>query len=84
MTDPKSPSLWKVQARRYAPKRRPGKKRFCRRKTWKPCRPKKFGGYSTGLRLVQMLAKQMRGTVETGPGPGAEFQINFNVKGLSS
>ncbi len=37
-----------------------------------------------GLRLVQMLAKQMRGTVETGPGPGAEFQINFNVKGLSS
>ncbi len=39
---------------------------------------------SLGLRLVQMLAKQMRGTVETGPGPGTEFQINFNVKGIPS
>lgn len=37
---------------------------------------------SLGLRLVQMLAKQMRGTVETAPGPGTEFQINFNVKGI--
>jgi PAS domain S-box-containing protein len=32
-----------------------------------------------GLRLVQMLAKQMKATVEAGPGPGTEFQINFNV-----
>jgi PAS domain S-box-containing protein len=39
---------------------------------------------SLGLRLVQMLAKQMRGTVETGPGPGTEFQINFNVTGIPS
>ena len=29
--------------------------------------------------LVQMLAVQMRGTVQTGPGPGTEFQVNFNV-----
>ncbi|MFH0994179.1 MAG: histidine kinase dimerization/phosphoacceptor domain -containing protein [Pseudomonadota bacterium] len=38
---------------------------------------------SLGLRLVQMLAGQMRGTVQTGPGsdlgPGTEFQLNFNV-----
>jgi two-component system, sensor histidine kinase PdtaS len=39
---------------------------------------------SLGLRLVQMLAKQMRGTVNTGPGPGTEFQISFNVKGNPS
>jgi two-component sensor histidine kinase len=26
-----------------------------------------------GLRLVQMLAKQMRGAVQRGPGPGTEF-----------
>ena len=39
---------------------------------------------SLGLRLVQMLARQMRGTVQTGPGPGTEFQINFNVKGIPS
>ncbi len=39
---------------------------------------------SLGLRLVQMLTKQMRGTVEIGPGPGTEFQINFNVKGIPS
>jgi PAS domain S-box-containing protein len=39
---------------------------------------------SLGLRLVQMLAGQMRGTVKTGPGPGTEFQINFNLKGLPS
>jgi two-component sensor histidine kinase len=37
-----------------------------------------------GLRLVQMLAKQMQGTVQNGPGPGTEFQINFNVKGIPS
>jgi two-component sensor histidine kinase len=39
---------------------------------------------SLGLRLVQMLAKQMRGTVQTGSGPGTEFQINFKVKGIPS
>jgi two-component sensor histidine kinase len=36
-----------------------------------------------GLRLVQMLAGQMRGTVQTGPGsdsgPGTDFQVNFKV-----
>ena len=32
-----------------------------------------------GLRLVQMLAKQMRGTVQAGSGPGTEFQVNFKV-----
>ena len=35
---------------------------------------------SLGLRLVQMLAGQMRGTVQTGSGPGTEFQIKFKVK----
>jgi len=40
--------------------------------------------FSLGLRLVQMLAKQMRGRVQTGPGPGTVFQINFNVKGIPS
>jgi two-component sensor histidine kinase len=55
---------------------------------------------SLGLRLVQMLAGQLHGTVQTGPcfdlgsdpnsdsgsdpGPGAEFQVNFNVKGNPS
>jgi two-component sensor histidine kinase len=39
---------------------------------------------SLGLRLVQMLAGQMCGSVQTGPGPGTEFQINFNVKGITS
>jgi two-component sensor histidine kinase len=41
---------------------------------------------SLGLRLVQMLAGQMRGTVETGRGPGAEFRIIFavNEKGEST
>jgi PAS domain S-box-containing protein len=34
---------------------------------------------SLGLRLVQMLAGQIRGTVQTGSGPGTEFQINFKV-----
>jgi len=34
---------------------------------------------SLGLRLVQMLARQLEGTVETGsgPGPGTEFLIRF-------
>ena len=30
-----------------------------------------------GLRLVQMLAGQLNGAVETGPGPGAEFTLTF-------
>jgi two-component sensor histidine kinase len=37
---------------------------------------------SLGLRLVKMMAGQMRGTVQAGP--GTEFQINFNVKGIPS
>jgi len=37
---------------------------------------------SLGLRLVQMLAGQMRGTVQTGPGPGTEFEVNFTVNRL--
>jgi len=36
---------------------------------------------SLGLRLVNMLADQLGGTVETGPGPGAEFRISFNLQG---
>jgi two-component sensor histidine kinase len=39
---------------------------------------------SLGLRLVQMLAGQMHGTVQAGSGPGTEFQIRFNVKGRPS
>lgn len=39
---------------------------------------------SLGLRLIQMLAGQLRGTVETGPGPGAEFRITFPLKGFQS
>jgi len=39
---------------------------------------------SLGLRLVQMLAGQMRGTMQTGPRPGTEFQVNFKVQGLPS
>ena len=39
---------------------------------------------SLGLRLVQMLTGQIRGTVQTGPGPGTEFQISFNIKGIPS
>jgi two-component sensor histidine kinase len=39
---------------------------------------------SLGLRLVQMLAGQMHGTVQTGPGsdpgPGTGFQVNFKVQ----
>ncbi len=35
---------------------------------------------SLGLRLVQMLIKQIRGSVQTGPGPGAEFRISFKPK----
>jgi len=39
---------------------------------------------SLGLRLVQMLTKQIHGTLENGSGPGTEFQINFNVKRITS
>jgi hypothetical protein len=34
------------------------------------------------MRLVQMPGGQMRDTVQAGP--GTEFQINFNVKGIPS
>lgn len=37
---------------------------------WRRCQ-------TLGLRLVQMLARQLEGTVETGPGPGAEFRVSF-------
>jgi PAS domain S-box-containing protein len=37
-----------------------------------------------GLHLVQMLTNQICGTVQTGPGPGAEFQVNFKIQGVSS
>jgi len=33
-----------------------------------------------GLRLVQMLARQLDGSVDTGPGPGTEFRISFDAK----
>jgi len=39
---------------------------------------------SLGLRLVQMLAGQMHGTVQTGSGPGTEFRLGFNIKGIPS
>ncbi len=32
---------------------------------------------SLGLRLVQMLARQLEGSIETGAGPGTEFLIRF-------
>jgi len=38
---------------------------------------------SLGLRLVQILTKQLCGTVETGTGPGVEFRITFPLKGFS-
>jgi len=38
---------------------------------------------SLGLRLVQMLAGQLRGKVETGPGPGTEFLVTFPLKGFN-
>lgn len=37
---------------------------------------------SLGLRLVQILARQLGGTVEKGSGPGTEFQILFPDKGM--
>jgi PAS domain S-box-containing protein len=38
---------------------------------------------SLGLRLVQILTGQLRGTVETGTGPGAEFQVTFPLNAQS-
>ncbi len=35
---------------------------------------------SLGLRLVQILTNQLRGTLETGSGPGTMFQVNFFLK----
>ncbi|MFH0728752.1 MAG: histidine kinase dimerization/phosphoacceptor domain -containing protein [Pseudomonadota bacterium] len=35
---------------------------------------------SLGLRLVEILAGQLCGTVETGTGPGTEFRITFSLK----
>jgi PAS domain S-box-containing protein len=37
---------------------------------------------SLGLRLVRILAGQLRGTVETGTGPGAEFHLTFPLNEL--
>jgi two-component sensor histidine kinase len=39
---------------------------------------------SLGLRLVKILAGQLFGTVETGPGPGTEFRIIFPLKEFKS
>ncbi|MBV5328325.1 MAG: PAS domain S-box protein [Chlorobium sp.] len=39
---------------------------------------------SLGLRLVQILAGQLRGTLEMGTGPGAEFRVTFCLNGLPS
>lgn len=39
---------------------------------------------SLGLDIVQMLAGQIRASVQTGPGPGTEFRIKFNVNGIPS
>jgi len=37
-----------------------------------------------GLRLVRILAGQLHGSVETGTGPGAEFQITFSMNEAQS
>jgi two-component sensor histidine kinase len=39
---------------------------------------------SLGLRLVQILAGQLRGKVETGAGSGVEFRVTFPLKGIQS
>jgi hypothetical protein len=38
---------------------------------------------SFGLRLVPMLAGQLKRTVETGPGPGTELSLTFGMKAES-
>jgi len=38
---------------------------------------------SLGLHLVQLLAGQMHGTVELGPGPGTEFRVTFPNPGVT-
>jgi PAS domain S-box-containing protein len=38
---------------------------------------------SLGLRLVDILTKQLRGVVETGPGPGTEFRVTFSLTQLN-
>ena len=35
---------------------------------------------SLGLDIVQMLAGQIRASVQTGPGPGTEFRIKFDIR----
>ena len=37
---------------------------------------------SLGLRLVHILTGQLRGTLETGTGPGAEFRVTFRLNGV--
>jgi PAS domain S-box-containing protein len=39
---------------------------------------------SLGLRLVDILASQLRGTVATGTGPGTEFRVTFSLNGFQS
>jgi two-component sensor histidine kinase len=39
---------------------------------------------SLGLHLVDILASQLRGTVETRMGPGTEFRVTFSLTGLQS
>ena len=39
---------------------------------------------SLGLHLVDILASQLRGTVETGTDPGTEFRVTFSLTGLQS
>jgi len=39
---------------------------------------------SLGVRLVHMLAHQLRGTVTIGPGPGAEFRVTFPINNGAS
>ncbi len=36
---------------------------------------------SLGLKLVQILARQIRGSIEVGPGPGADFRLTFPIPG---
>jgi two-component sensor histidine kinase len=47
-----------------------------------PVEPEWRQSDSLGLRLVHILAGQLRGTLETGTGPGAEFRITFPLNGV--